>query len=75
MLADECHKQGIKLFIYYSQLDWHHLDYFPLGLTGHTAGREAQGNWNNYISYMNEQLAELLINYGEISGIWFDGLG
>ncbi len=22
MLADECHKQGIKLFLYYSLLDW-----------------------------------------------------
>jgi alpha-L-fucosidase len=24
MLADECKKQGIKLFFYHSQLDWHH---------------------------------------------------
>jgi alpha-L-fucosidase len=23
MLAAECHKQGIKLFLYHSQLDWH----------------------------------------------------
>ena len=29
MLADECHRQGLKLFFYYSQLDWHHPDYFP----------------------------------------------
>ena len=28
-LADECDKQGIKLFFYYSQLDWHHPDYYP----------------------------------------------
>src|SRR5215218_2846831 len=34
MLADECHKQGIKLFFYHSQLDWHHPDYFPRGRTG-----------------------------------------
>ena len=26
MLSDECHKQGIKLFFYHSQLDWHHPD-------------------------------------------------
>ena len=38
-LADECHRQGIKLFFYYSQLDWHHPDYFPLGKTGHYTGR------------------------------------
>ena len=28
-LADECRKQGLKLFFYYSQLDWHHPDYLP----------------------------------------------
>jgi alpha-L-fucosidase len=28
-LAEECRKQGIKLFFYYSQLDWHNPDYFP----------------------------------------------
>ncbi|MGH9592454.1 MAG: alpha-L-fucosidase, partial [Bryobacteraceae bacterium] len=29
MLADECHRQGIKLSFYHSQLDWHNPDYFP----------------------------------------------
>ena len=42
-LADECHRQGIKLFFYYSQLDWHHLDYYPLGGTGHWEGRPTTG--------------------------------
>src|SRR5437867_8687870 len=39
MLAAECHKQGIKLFLYHSQLDWHSEDYFPRGRTGHHTGR------------------------------------
>jgi alpha-L-fucosidase len=26
-LADECQRQGLKLFFYYSQLDWHHPDW------------------------------------------------
>src|SRR6185503_4455057 len=34
MLAEECRKQGIKLFFYHSQLDWHNQDYFPRGRTG-----------------------------------------
>ena len=73
-LADECHKQGIKLFFYYSQLDWHHPDYYPRGMTGRTAGRPDSGNWNKYIDYMDAQLAELLSGeYGPIGGIWFDG--
>lgn len=74
MLADECHRQGIKLFFYYSQLDWHHPDYFPLGGTGHSAERPKGGDWNRYLDFMNGQLTELLSNYGEIGGIWFDGM-
>ena len=73
MLADECQKQGLKLFFYHSQLDWHHPDYFPLGGTGHTADRPAGGNWYTYLDYMDAQLTELLTNYGPIGGIWFDG--
>ncbi|HEX5082185.1 MAG TPA: alpha-L-fucosidase [Blastocatellia bacterium] len=73
-LADECHKQGIKLFFYYSQLDWHHPDYFPRGRTGLTAGRPESGEWLKYIDYMDGQLKELLTNYGPIGGIWFDGM-
>ena len=73
MLAGECQKQGIKLFFYHSQLDWHHPDYFPLGRTGRTAGRPEGGNWTKYLDYMDAQLTELLANYGPIGGIWFDG--
>jgi alpha-L-fucosidase len=73
LLADECHKQGIKLFFYYSQLDWNNNDYYPRGYTGQYAGRPDEGDWNNYLKYMNGQLAELLTNYGQIGGIWFDG--
>src|SRR2546427_2698389 len=73
MLADECHKQGLKLFFYYSQLDWHNPDYYPLGRTGHTTGRPPGGTWSKYLDYMDAQLTELLTNYGPIGGIWFDG--
>jgi alpha-L-fucosidase len=74
-LKEECDKQGIKLFIYYSQLDWHHPDYYPRGRTGQDfTGRPKQGEWSEYIDYMNTQLTELLTNYGEIGGIWFDGM-
>jgi len=73
MLAAECEKQGIKLFFYHSQLDWYQDNYYPRGNTGHTAGRPEKGNWNAYIDFMNAQLTELLTNYGQIGGIWFDG--
>jgi alpha-L-fucosidase len=73
-LKDACDKEGIKLFFYYSQLDWHHPDYFPRGNTGRDyTGRPNSGEWRKYIDYMKAQLTELLTNYGEIGGIWFDG--
>ncbi|HEX2520529.1 MAG TPA: alpha-L-fucosidase [Terriglobia bacterium] len=73
MLAQECRKQGLKLFFYHSHLDWHHPDYHPLGRTGHHSGREPKGDWYRYLDYMDNQLRELCTNYGEIGGIWFDG--
>ncbi|PGH39334.1 MAG: alpha-L-fucosidase [Candidatus Nephrothrix sp. EaCA] len=74
MLADECHKQGIKIAAYYSLLDWQRNDYhFTTGRTGKGTGRAKEENWNNYIQFMKNQLTELLTNYGEISGVWFDG--
>jgi alpha-L-fucosidase len=74
MLAEECKRQGVKLFFYHSQLDWHHPDYFPRGRTGQTAGRAESGDFNRYLDFMDAQLRELLTNYGEIGGIWFDGM-
>ena len=73
LLAEECHKEGIKLFFYYSQLDWYRDDYFPRGRTGNGIEGRKEGKWKNYISFMKAQLTELLTNYGEIGGIWFDG--
>jgi alpha-L-fucosidase len=73
-LADECHKQGMKLFCYYSLLDWYRSDYqYETGKTGKGTGRTEKSNWDSYIRFMKAQLTELLTNYGEISGIWFDG--
>lgn len=73
-LKEACEKHGLKLFFYYSQLDWHHPDYYPRGHTGHFyTGRAEEGDWDNYIAYQNEQIRELLTQYGEIGGIWFDG--
>jgi alpha-L-fucosidase len=73
MLADECRKQDVKLFFYYSHLDWHHSDYYPRGRTGHNTGRPEHGDFEKYLDYMDAQLEELCTGYGPIAGIWFDG--
>ena len=73
-LAEECHKQGIKLHFYYSHLDWKREDY-TLGRKGRCTGLpKGKENWNTYYQFMNNQLTELLTNYGPIGAIWFDGV-
>jgi alpha-L-fucosidase len=56
-LADACKEYGLKFGIYYSPWDRNHPDY----------GKP------EYITYMRNQLTELLTNYGEIYEVWFDG--
>ena len=73
-MADACRRQGLKLFVYYSQLDWHHPDYYPRGETGRAAGRPDSGSWPRYLDYMDAQLRELFSNYGPLGGVWFDGM-
>lgn len=73
-LADECHKQGIKICFYYSLLDWYRDDYpYETGKTGKGTGRTKKSDYASYLNFMKNQLTELLTNYGEISAIWFDG--
>ena len=74
LLAEECQREGIKLFFYYSHLDWWNVDYYPRGWTGQYSGRPDSGNWQRYLSFVDAQLTELLTNYGPVGGIWFDGI-
>ena len=74
LIADECHKQGIQLFLYYSLLDWRREDYpHETGRTGQGTDRIGNGDYASYLQFMKNQLTELLTNYGTIAGIWFDG--
>lgn len=74
LLAEQCKKQGIKLGLYYSTLDWSRDDYpYETGRTGQKSGRTGKSNYASYLKFMKNQLTELLTNYGEISCIWFDG--
>jgi len=74
LLAAECKKQGMKLGLYYSTLDWNREDYpRETGRTGQNTGRTGKGDPKSYLQYVRNQLTELLTNYGEITCIWFDG--
>jgi len=56
-LADACAEYGLKFGIYHSPWDRNHPDY----------GKP------EYITYMRNQLTELLTNYGDVFEVWFDG--
>ena len=60
--ADACHKQGMKLGLYYSTRDWYHLDYLV-------------GDNVKYDAFYRAQVKELLSNYGAVDVMWFDHVG
>jgi len=72
MLADECLKQDIRLFCYYSLTDFYRPDYCQ-GVVKKGTGIQGDCNWDAYIKFIKDQLTEILTNYGPIYGIWFDG--
>ncbi|MBJ7285588.1 MAG: alpha-L-fucosidase [Akkermansiaceae bacterium] len=60
--ADACHKNGMKLGLYYSTRDWHHPDYLV-------------GDNVKYDEFYRAQIKELLENYGQVDVMWFDHVG
>jgi len=71
-LADECHRQGVRLGFYYSIMDWHHPDYLPR--RPWEKDRSTEGaDFNRYIDFMRGQIRELMTGYGRIEVLWFDG--
>ena len=58
-LAEACRKANMPLGIYFSQRDWYQPDYFG-------------PHHDLFITYMHEQIRELLTNYGPIRILWFD---
>lgn len=75
--VDAFRKEGIKVGFYYSLLDWHHPDYPHSGDRHHPmreheeCGNENR-NFSNYVTYLHNQVRELMTNYGKIDLLWFD---
>ncbi|HEX8020921.1 alpha-L-fucosidase [Mucilaginibacter sp.] len=61
-------KEGIDVYFYYSILDWHHPDYRSV-----IQSEDDQKAFERYFAYVKNQLKELITNYPNIKGFWFDG--
>ncbi|MEF9960077.1 MAG: alpha-L-fucosidase [Niameybacter sp.] len=80
-------KRGIRSGVYYSLIDWSHPDYASVyeggkvpedlstvnKFTSPTDGVQDEEKWNRFLEFNNNQLGELLTNYGKIDLLWFDG--
>jgi alpha-L-fucosidase len=81
-LAEACKEVGIKFCVYYSTVDWHHPEFparysqikknFPSGYHGKP---NPKADMHVYNEYLNNQIRELLTNYGDVGIVWFDGGG
>lgn len=74
---DAFRKEGIKVGLYYSLLDWHHEDYPAYNdrihpMRGNEAFKKIKHDFSKYIKYFHGQVKELLTNYGKIDLMWFD---
>lgn len=75
--VDAFRAEGLKVGFYYSLLDWHHPDYPHFGDAHHPQRddpneKNDDRNFDNYVTYMHNQVRELMTNYGKIDIVWFD---
>lgn len=71
-LAEACRREGIRLCLYYSIMDWHHDDYLPRREWETTRPTDG-ADFSRYVGFMKDQIRELLTAYGDIGILWFDG--
>ena len=74
---DAFRKQGIKVGLYYSLLDWNHPHYPHMTdslhpMRGNPDYPDDQRDFHWYLDYMHDQVEELCTNYGKIDILWFD---
>jgi len=73
-LAAECRKQGIRLCLYHSIMDWHHPDAQAPFYPKYNDTGKSNPNFGRYVEYyLKGQLKELVENYGPLGIMWFDG--
>ena len=65
-LANACHRGGIEFGVYYSLIDWHFPQAYPI------SSHNADPITSQHFEFNMNQVREVMTNYGDISEIWFD---
>lgn len=68
-VVDAYTAEGIDVFLYFSVLEWNNPDY----IYTEPKTAEEKAKFNKFLQYTRNQLLELLKNYPQIKGFWFDG--
>lgn len=72
-IVNALHEQGLRVGVYFSLVDWHHPDaYVEHGLPAPGGVKNDNRDNAKYVSYMQEQAAEIFSNYGPIDVVWWD---
>ncbi|MDR1897329.1 MAG: alpha-L-fucosidase, partial [Prevotellaceae bacterium] len=66
-LTDAYTKAGIDVYLYFSIIDWHHPAYRS------TLDDNSRATYEEFKRFTRNQLIELLTNYPQTKGLWFDG--
>ncbi|SHM63288.1 alpha-L-fucosidase [Chitinophaga jiangningensis] len=65
-LADACRRHGLKFGLYFSLIDWHFPQAYPI------SSSNSDPITPEHHAYNLQQVRELMTNYGPVSEIWFD---
>lgn len=65
-LADACRRRGIRFGVYFSLIDWHFPQAYPI------SSHNADPLTPEHYEYNCRQVEEILTGYGPVSEIWFD---
>lgn len=69
--------EGLKVGLYFSLLDWHHKNFPKYNdlhhpLRQNESVKDEEIDFDEYLTFMHNQVRELLTKYGKIDIIWFD---
>ncbi|SEW57251.1 alpha-L-fucosidase [Chitinophaga arvensicola] len=65
-LSDACRRHGLKFGMYFSLIDWHFPQAYPI------SSSNSDPITPEHHEYNKQQVTELMTNYGPVSEIWFD---